>query len=187
VTTSEPKVFISYRRQETAGHAGRLYDAMSARFGEANVFVDVDQVPGIDFVERITEAVSACRVLLVVMGPRWARLPHGESGLRIADPDDFVRLEVETALRRPEVTVIPVLVGGAEMPDPYDLPQDLRAITQQSALELSDTRWHHDVDCLLARLEHTPGVRARFPQSSQRRKLRERLSGRLRSPRFPRQ
>jgi hypothetical protein len=73
VNTAAPKVFISYRREETAGHAGRLYDAIAARFGDRNVFMDVDLAPGIDFVEQITEAVGACGVLLVVMGPTWAR------------------------------------------------------------------------------------------------------------------
>jgi len=66
------RLFISYRREETAGHAGRLYDAVAARFGERNVFMDVDLAPGIDFVEQITEAVGACDVLLVVIGPSWA-------------------------------------------------------------------------------------------------------------------
>ena len=72
MNVATPKVFISYRREETAGHAGRLYDAIGARFGERNVFMDVDLAPGIDFVEQITEAVGACDALLVVMGPTWA-------------------------------------------------------------------------------------------------------------------
>ena len=96
-----PKVFITYRREETAIHAGRLYDAMVARFGEGNVFMDVDMAPGVDFVERITEAVAACHVLIVVMGPTWATVKNDEGEARLADPEDFVRLEVETALRRP--------------------------------------------------------------------------------------
>src|SRR3954454_14704147 len=130
-----PKVFISYRRQETAAYAGRLYDAVMPRFGEGNVFMDVDLEPGIDFVERITAAVGACHVLIVVMGPGWATL-EDEDGVRIAEPGDFVRLEVATALRRSDVTVIPVLVSGARMPDPDDLPQDIAPITRRNALEL---------------------------------------------------
>src|ERR1043166_2741990 len=110
------KVFICYRREETAAHAGRLYDAMVARFGESNVFMDVDIAPGVDFVERITKVVSGCLVLIVVMGPRWATAEDEEGQPRLSDPDDFVRLEVETALRRPDVTPIPVLVSGARMP-----------------------------------------------------------------------
>ena len=148
-----PKVFISYRRSESGGHAGRLYDAMAARFGERNVFMDVALQPGVDFVERITAAVSACHVLLVVMGPDWARAAPGAARPRIGDPDDFVRLEVATALRRNDVTVIPVLVEEAEMPEPDELPEDLRALTRRNALELSDLRWRSDVARLLGVME----------------------------------
>jgi TIR domain-containing protein len=148
-----PKVFISYRREETAGHAGRLYDVMSNRFGESNVFMDVDIAPGVDFVQRITEAVGGCHVLLVIMGPRWATIANGSSLARIFQPDDFVRLEVETAIRHSNVTVIPVLVGGAKMPDPTALPAPLRDLTRRNALELSDTRWRYDVDRLMGALD----------------------------------
>ena len=147
-----PKVFISYRREETAAYAGRLYDAMVPQFGDRNVFMDVDLEPGIDFVQRITAAVSACHVLIVVMGPRWATL-EDEDGVRIAEPGDFVRLEVGTALRRSDVTVIPVLVSGARMPDPDDLPPDIAPITRRNALELSDTRWRYDVGRLTKTLD----------------------------------
>jgi hypothetical protein len=153
LSESAPKVFISYRREDTAGHAGRLYDTMAARFGQPNVFVDVDLAPGIDFVQRISEAVGECRVLLVIIGPRWASLTDDEGAIRIADPDDFVRLEVETALRRAEVTVIPVLVAGAQMPDPDDLPEGVRPLTRRNALELSDMRWRYDVGRLNTRLD----------------------------------
>ena len=148
-----PKVFITYRREETGPHAGRLYDAMVARFGEGNVFMDVDMAPGVDFIERITEAVAACHVLIVVMGPRWATVEDERGRARLADPEDFVRLEVETALRRPEVTPIPVLVAGAQMPNREDLPEEVRAITRRNALELSDVRWRQDVGRLIGTLD----------------------------------
>jgi TIR domain-containing protein len=148
-----PKVFITYRREETAIHAGRLYDSMVVRFGEGNVFMDVDMAPGVDFVERINEAVAACQVLIVVMGPRWATVEDEEGNRRLADPEDFVRLEVEAALRRPEVTPIPVLVAGARMPNRQDLPEELRPITRRNALELSDLRWRQDVGRLISTLD----------------------------------
>lgn len=148
-----PKVFITYRREETAAHAGRLYDAMVSRFGESNVFMDVDMAPGVDFVERITEAVAACRVLIVVMGPGWATVEDERGRPRLADPEDFVRLEVETALRRPEVTPIPVLVSGARMPKREDLPPEVRAITRRNALELDSRRWRYDVGRLISTLD----------------------------------
>ncbi len=147
------KVFISYRREDSAAYAGRLYDAMVARFGEGNVFMDLDLAPGVDFVERITEAVGACQVLIEVIGPNWATVKDAEGGVRILDPDDFVRLELEIALGRPDVTVIPVLVSGARMPGRRDLPPELGAMTRRNALELSDQRWGYDVGRLGGALE----------------------------------
>jgi TIR domain len=159
LSTSVPKVFISYRREETAGHAGRLYDAMSSRFGNGNVFMDVDMAPGVDFVQRIKDAVGGCHVLLVIIGPRWSTITDGAIAPRLADPDDFVRLEVEEGLRRANVTVIPVLVGGARMPEPSELPRELHSLSRRNALELSDTRWRYDVDRLLAHLDGLLGIR----------------------------
>jgi hypothetical protein len=151
------KVFICYRREETAAHAGRLYDAMVARFGEGNVFMDVDLAPGVDFVTRIAEVVAACKVLIVVMGPNWATVADEDGEVRIADPEDFVRLEVETGLRRPEVTPIPVLVSGARMPRREDLPPEVQAITRRNALDLSDGRWSYDVGRLNSTLDGLVG------------------------------
>jgi DNA-binding beta-propeller fold protein YncE len=150
---STPKVFISYRREETSAHAGRVHDAMVERFGEESVFMDIELEPGVDFVERITQAVAACHVLLVVMGPKWATLSNGDSRARLADPQDFVRLEVETALRRDDVRVIPLLVAGAAMPDADDLPDGLRPLTRRQALDLSDVRWRYDIGRLIVALE----------------------------------
>jgi len=151
-----PSVFISYRREGTAMHAGRLYDAMAARFGEHNVFMDLEMAPGIDFVERITTAVGSCRALLVVIGPQWM----GDGGSRIADPADFVRLEVETALRAADVTVIPVLVEGARMPAPEQLPAELRPLARRNAIELSDLRWRYDCQRLMTALDDLLGEQA---------------------------
>jgi hypothetical protein len=159
VNAAAPRLFISYRREETAGHAGRLYDAIAARFGDGNVFMDVDMAPGVDFVEQITEAVTSCDVLLVVIGPRWARLSDGGGRPRLHDPNDFVRLEVETALRLPDLAVIPLLVGGARMPGGEELPESLSELSRRNALELSDQRWRYDVGRLvtaLAQLLKTP-------------------------------
>ena len=147
------RVFISYRRQDSAAYAGRLYDAMVSRFGERNVFMDLDLPPGVDFVERITEAVSTCQVLIEIIGPTWATVKNEAGEVRIADPEDYVRLELGIALRRPDVTVIPVLVSGAQMPDRGDLPPDLGALRRRNALELSDRRWRYDVGQLIIALE----------------------------------
>jgi hypothetical protein len=150
---SSPKVFICYRREESAAHAGRLHDAMVARFGEGNVFMDVELAPGVDYVKRIPEVVAGCHVLIVVMGPRWATIEDGDGDVRIADPDDFVRLEVEAGLRRPDVTPIPVLVSGARMPRREDLPTEVEPIARRNALELSEGRWRYDVGRLMSTLD----------------------------------
>lgn len=172
VKRGPPKVFVCYRREETAAHAGRIYDAMVARFGAGNVFMDVDLAPGVDFVERITEVVSACQVLIVVMGPNWATVEDEEGNPRVGDPNDFVRLEVEAGLRRPEVTSIPVLVAGARMPRREDLPEGVRAITRRNALELSEARWRYDVGRLNDRLDE---LLAGFPVAGREERAHEAL------------
>src|SRR5215207_1843240 len=139
------KVFISYRRKETAAYAGWLYDRMVARFGEDNIFMDMEMAPGIDFHERITEVVSGCVVLLVLIGPDWAAATEEDGSRRLDNPVDFVRLEIETGLRRPDVTPIPVLVGGARMPKREDLPPGSRrsrvATRSSSATGAGPTTW----------------------------------------------
>jgi TIR domain len=159
VTTEAPshieaqKVFICYRREETAPYAGRIYDAMVAKFGVENVFMDLDLDPGVDFVDRITKVVSGCVALIVVIGPRWAQLQNEDGSRRIADPDDFVRLEVETGLQRNDVLLVPALVGGARMPRREELPPELQTLARRNALELSEGRWRYDVGRLLSTLD----------------------------------
>jgi hypothetical protein len=143
------KVFICYRRQDSAPYAGRIYDAMVAKFGLENVFMDLDLDPGVDFVERIKRVVSGCVALIVVIGPQWAELRDEDGGRRIEDPEDFVRLEVETGLHRDDVLLVPALVGGARMPRREDLPPELQTLARRNALELSEGRWRYDVGRLL--------------------------------------
>ncbi len=159
MNASGPKLFICYRREETAAHAGRLYDALAAQFGDGNVFMDIELEPGVDFVELITEVVGACHVLLVLVGPRWTSLWNGEDRARITGKEqDFVRLELETAFRRRDVRVIPLLVGGARMPHAEELPEAVRALTRRNAFELSDSSWRYDVGRLMDALEQLLAV-----------------------------
>lgn len=145
-------IFISYRREDSAGHTGRLYDRLAAHFGDEQVFMDIDQIePGEDFVQIIEEAVGSCDVLLAVIGRRW--LTAGDDNARRLDnPNDFVRLEIAAALRR-DIRVIPVLVQGAVMPRQDELPDDLSALARRHALELSDLRWKHDINQLVSAVE----------------------------------
>jgi glycerophosphoryl diester phosphodiesterase len=139
------RVFISYRRQETAWPARQLYDLLVAELGADRVFKDVDNIePGDDFVERIQWAVGSCQVLLALIGPQWLTVTDATGGRRLDDPTDFVRLEVETALNRDDVRVIPILVDNAKMPTPQELPTTLAALTRRQAVEINpvnfDTR-----------------------------------------------
>jgi formylglycine-generating enzyme required for sulfatase activity len=145
-------IFISYRRDDSAGHAGRLYDQLSAHFGEEQIFMDIDHIePGEDFVQVIEDAVGSCEILLTVIGRRWLASAVGATR-RLDNPSDFVRLEVAAALRR-NVRVIPVLVGGASMPPVQELPTVLSHLSRRQAIELSDQRWKHDVSRLVTTLE----------------------------------
>jgi glycerophosphoryl diester phosphodiesterase len=139
------RVFISYRRQETAWPARQLYDVLVAELGADRVFKDVDNIePGDDFVERIQSAVGSCQVLLALIGPQWLTITDATGARRLDDPADFVRLEVETALSRDDVRVIPILVDNAKMPTPQELPKGLAALTRRQAVEINpvnfDTR-----------------------------------------------
>ena len=147
------KIFVSYRRDDTAGHAGRLYDRLAERFGKQQLFRDVDQIHlGEDFVDAIERGVASCKVLLAIIGPRWLQAQDKRGKRRLDDPRDFVRLEIATALSR-QVPVIPVLVGGGGMPDPDELPDVLAALTRRQALEVSETRFDYDVGRLIEALE----------------------------------
>lgn len=145
-------IFISYRRDDTAPYAGRIYDRLTAHFGDSQVFMDIDQIqPGEDFVKVINSKVSACDVAIVLIGKNWLALTNAEGKRRLDDAEDFVRLEVAAALAR-DVRVVPVLVGGTAMPRANELPEVLAPLARRNAVEVSDTRFHSDVDRLLEAL-----------------------------------
>jgi hypothetical protein len=150
------RVFISYRREDSGYPAGWLFDQLCTRLGADRVFKDVDSIePGDDFAEVISEAVRSCAVLLAVIGDRWLAAAD-ENGRRLDDPSDLVRLEIEAALTR-GVRVIPVLVGGARMPRPGQLPASLAPLCSRQAIELSHARFSSDIAGLLTVLERALG------------------------------
>jgi len=147
------RIFISYRRDDSAAHAGRLYDRLEGHFGQGQVFMDVDAIkPGLDFVEVVQEAVSVCDGLVAVIGKEWLHVSNPAGGRRLEDPDDMVRLEIATALGR-GIRVIPVLVQGAQMPRGNDLPEVLKPLASRNALEVSDAGFRADVERLIEALE----------------------------------
>ena len=137
-------IFISYRREDSGGHAGRLCDRLSARFGDDRVFMDLQDIaPGQDFPRSIDETIASCDCVIAVIGPRWLEAMQKRAGMA----EDFVHREIAAALLR-NITVIPVLVGGAGMPSAGQLPPALNPLRHRNAFELRDDRFEHDVAIL---------------------------------------
>jgi len=149
------RIFMSYRREETAYPAGWLFDRLVDHFGREQVFKDIDSIElGDDFAEVITTAVESCEVLLALIGNRWLTATGRDGRRRLDDPNDFVRVEIEAALIR-DVRVIPVLVEGARMPRADELPASLATLAGRQALELSPSRFDFDTQRLLHVLDRT--------------------------------
>jgi len=146
------KILVSYRREDSAAYAGRLADRLRDHFGADNVFVDIDTIrPGQDFVDSLERSVSSCDALVAVIGRNWLSASDASGRRRLDNPEDFVRMEIATALRR-GIPVVPTLVSGAAMPAGVDLPSDLSKLARRQALEISDLRFHQDVDRLVSAL-----------------------------------
>jgi hypothetical protein len=145
-------IFISYRRHDTGGFAGRLYDRLCDRFGRDRVFRDVDTIePGGRFPREIEEMLAHCDVVVALIGPEWLESADEQGRRRLEQPDDFVRLEIATALRR-GTPVIPALLRNTPMPQAAHLPPDLAPLAECQAIELDDTDFHEDVDRLIEAL-----------------------------------
>ena len=152
-------IFISYRREDAEGQAGRLFDDLVRDFGDDSVFMDVAGLePGRDFRRAIDEQVTSCGVLLAVIGKSWLDAKDESGQRRLDDPMDFVRLETASALKR-DIPVIPVLVRGASMPRAEDLPEDLKELAFRNGVELTHARWDSDVQVLVKALR--PYVQAK--------------------------
>ncbi len=158
------KVFISYRRKDSRHITDRLYDRLAGYFDKNDVFKDVDSIPyGADFRRKLEEAVGGCAVLVAVIGPEWLTTPGEDGRPRLHDPDDFVRIEVEGALRR-GIPVVPVLVDGAPMPRREDLPPGLEDLAYRNATVVRpDPDFHRDVDRLIAAVERSAAAGGVLP------------------------
>lgn len=143
------RIFINYRRADTEGYVGRLYDHMIQHFRADDIFMDVSSIePGEDFVRVLEDAVAACDVFIAMIGPQWLTLEDAQGIRRIDQWNDFVRIEIASALKQ-EKFVIPVLVGRAGMPGPDELPEDLQPLSRRNALELSHQRFGYDAGKLI--------------------------------------
>jgi len=146
-------IFISYRRDDSEGETGRLFDDLVRAYGDASVFMDVAGIqPGIDFRTAIDDNVASCGVLLAVIGPTWTSVTSSDGARRLDNPDDYVRLEIASALKR-NIPVIPVLVHDARMPRLEDLPDNLKDLRYRNSVELTHARWNSDVALLVGALK----------------------------------
>jgi hypothetical protein len=144
-----PRVFISYRREDSAGHVGRLNEHLARAFGAKNVFFDVDDItPGADFAQTIRKAISKSDVVLAVIGKDWLASTDEQGDRRLDKDNDYVRFELATALAS-KVRVVPVFVRDAKIPSAHELPPDLSELATHHGLELRDERWSADVEDLV--------------------------------------
>lgn len=146
-------IFISYRRADSAGLAGRLYDRLERQFRRQDLFIDIDSIQaGSDFTQTLDRTLALSRVVLVLIGPNWLDIRDAEGNRRLEDPGDFVRLEIEASLAR-DVVVVPVLLEDAVMPAASALPESLRPLARRQAVELRTRRFGPDCDDLVRTLK----------------------------------
>lgn len=149
------RIFVSYRRDDTAYPSGWLFDKLAQHFGREQVFKDIDSIqPGDDFAEVITTAVARCDVLIALIGLRWLTIIDESGHRRLDNPNDFVRLEIEAAITR-QVRIVPVLVEGARMPQATELPPSMANLARRQALVLSPSHFDFDTSRLLRVLDNT--------------------------------
>jgi len=161
------KVFLNYRREDSEGYVGRLYDHLSRRF-PGRIFRDVTELrPGEDFVDALEREGLSCQVLLAVIGRRWLTVADARGHRRLDDPTDILRKEIEHALQR-NILVIPVLVGGASMPPIEELPPNLASLGRRQALPITELDFEHDLERLIRALEQALNESTAAKQPSQR-------------------
>ena len=164
------RIFISYRREDSSGHVLALLPALRGHFGADRIFKDTDNIPpGADFLKFIKSELESCSVLLAIIGREWLNIQDPRLKTRRLDnPDDFLRVEVSSALKNERIRVIPVLIERAAMPGAQDLPSDLPELAFRNAIELSDVRWDSDIRLLIDAIEHAAAESAAKPQAPTR-------------------
>ena len=159
------EIFLCYRREDSAGHAGRLHDRLIQEFGGGRVFMDIEIEPGVNFRTHIEEAIGSAAAVVVLIGRSWITAVDASGRRRLDSTRDFVRLEIAAALRLGK-HVIPVLVGNARPPEPDDLPPEIASLADLQAIEMTDSRWEFDTTRLVAALHRivapaSPGASGR--------------------------
>jgi hypothetical protein len=164
------KIFINYRRGDDPGNTGRLFDRLQVEFEPQQLFLDVDNIPpGRDFVRELNERVAECDIVLSVIGKTWLDAQDAAGARRLDNPDDFVRIELLSALNQNK-QVIPVLVGETQMPRPEDLPEPLRPLARRNAVRLTHERFRADMAGLVKALRQSLDEIDRQRQNEERRR-----------------
>jgi TIR domain len=140
------KIFINYRRDDSSGTAGRLYDRLTQTFGRERLFMEIPA--GVDFVTYLNTQVGACDIFLAIIGPDWLNAKDHYGRRRLGNPDDFVSVEIATALVR-NIRVIPVLVDGAHIPTADELPESIKPLARRNAIEVRNAHFGRDAEVLV--------------------------------------
>lgn len=151
----DDRVFISYRRDDSQEISRAIYDVLIKSYGKRTTFFDIDSIPaGVDFAEYISGTLNRCSVFLAIIGDKWIDIRNKEGIRRLDDPKDWVRLEVATALKNPDITVIPVLIGNTNMPSSADLPEPMRELSYRNAKRVHDDHlFSNDMDKLMEAID----------------------------------
>lgn len=154
INSSPGRIFVNYRRDDDPGFTQALFQRLEQAFSIDQLFMDVEGhiKAGDDFVHVLRDQISRCDILLVVIGPRWLTSRDRSGALRLENPNDFVRMEIAWALQL-NTHLIPVLVGGAEMPRPDQLPEAIKSLSYRHALRLTIERFKVDTDGLITKLQ----------------------------------
>jgi hypothetical protein len=163
-----PSLFISYRRHDSAGYSGRVHDRLQQEFGHNLLFMDVDSIPlGSNFTKVLGEEIAKCDALLAVIGPGWLDARDENGHRRLGNPDDFVRIEIGTALKR-GIRVIPILLEGTQIPKADQLPDDLKELALRAGLDVRHASFNEDMERLIRELKGARVMVSRTKKSKSR-------------------
>jgi hypothetical protein len=160
------KIFINYRRADSADVAGRIYDRLADKFGEDSIFKDVDSIPfGIDFRKHLDNSVKDCQVFLAVIGDEWFTLSDEVGNRRIDDERDWVRIEIESALQR-NIPVIPLYVNNTSPPSADQFPDSLKELAYRNGIPVrSDPDFHNDMNRLIKGIDEILGGKSQITET----------------------
>jgi hypothetical protein len=171
-----PRLFISYRRDDSAGYSGRVHDRLQREFGRNLLFMDVNSIRlGTNFTKVLGEGLAKCDALLAVIGPGWLDARDGKGHWRLGNPNDFVRIEIGTALKR-GIHVIPILLEGTQVPKADELPDDLKELALRTGLDVRHASFNEDMERLIRELKGALVIVPKKKKTSRKKRTRNVLA-----------